>query len=297
MDWHDDALWQPWINLTYMADFLSLLVPTARKLGLDIYTRTHGIYLPAAGMAVPTQEGSRFRLTYDPEVATPSLCNFPNKQAQQDALLASFKQVLAPHGFEAGADFVHPFFILRRQVEEGEQLVMALFHAFGCDFLLQTKSMRFAVLNQTLAPDETDDLGLFNVWFGGVRNHVNPAWKNLNNSERFYIRNQEEVDWLLFDLVQQGLLILDKARTIKGMDWLYNSAAGAKLLPVNTNSINETLAAVAYAYWAGNPDFDNIIEKLRGQLQENQDIEDSECFEVLVNYCRTELQPMGDGVA
>lgn len=300
MDDYDAALWQPEVRMEHMVDFLSVLVPLARKLRLDIYDRTRGIYLPATSMAVPAKEGSDFRLAYDPEIATPGLCDFPNRQAQHDALLAGLKQVLAGYGFEAGPDFVHPFYTLRRQVEGGKQEVQVLFQTVGCNLILRTKSTRFAALEHALAPDKPSisPAHVFSVPFVSVRELVNPAWKNMDNN----IRNQEEVDWLLSDLVQQGMPILEKARTIKGMDWLYNSEASAKLFPFNRalqayNGISHALAAVAYAYWAGNPDFDDIVEKLHTQIQEIQDPEDCEHFEALVNYCRTALQPIGDGAA
>jgi hypothetical protein len=301
MDDYEAALWQPEVRMEHMVDFLSVLVPLARKLKLDIYDRVRGIYLPAAGMAVPTKEGSIFRVAYDPEIAASGLGDFPDRQAQHSALLASLKQVLANHGFEAGPDFLHPFYLLRRPVEGGAQEVQVLFQAVGCELILRTKSARFAALEQALAPDKPgiSPAHVFSVSLNNVREQVNPAWKNMDAP----IRNQEEVDWLLSDLVQQGLPILEKARTIKGMDWLYNSSeAGARLFPFNRalkayGGISHALTAVAYAYWAVNPDFDDIVEKLRAQIQEQQDPEDSERFEALVNYCRTALQPMGDGAA
>lgn len=300
MNDYEAALWQPEVRMEHMVDFLSVLVPLARKLRLDIYDRTRGMYVPATSMAVPAKEGSEFRLAYDPEIAMASLCYFPNRQAQHDAVLAGLKQVLASYGFEAGPDFVHPFYTLRRQIEGGRQEVQVLFQTVGCDVILRTKSARFAALEQALAPDKPNisPAHVFSVSSITVREFVSPAWKNMDNS----IRNQEDVDWLLSDLVQQGMPILEKARTIKGMDWLYNSEAGAKLFPFNRtlnayNGINQALAAAAYAYWAGNPDFDDIVEKLRAQIQEEQDPEDCERFEALVNYCRTSLQPIGDGAA
>ncbi len=64
MNEYDAALWQPEVRLEHMVDFLSVLVPLARKLRLDIYDRTRGIYLPATSMAVPEKEGSDFFLFF-----------------------------------------------------------------------------------------------------------------------------------------------------------------------------------------------------------------------------------------
>jgi hypothetical protein len=70
----EGALWRPEIEaddveefVNGMEAFFSVLFPLARRLKLDIYDAMRGVYLPARGLALPPEEGWRYRLDFDPD--------------------------------------------------------------------------------------------------------------------------------------------------------------------------------------------------------------------------------------
>ncbi|MBM4207397.1 MAG: hypothetical protein FJ190_05050 [Gammaproteobacteria bacterium] len=297
---HTSALWLPEVNLYYFEEFLSALLPLARQLGLDIYDRQQGFYLPAERqVAFPEKEGTSFRLTYDPEVAKPSLNNLPGSTPVREATLDIMQKRLANQGFEPGPDFAYPFYQFTRKLPRGEQVIQSIVPLFSCNPMLKSASDRFAGLRQALQPDKTivAPANVFNFSFLTVRGHVQPAWDGLDAGRT---NSLEEVEWLLSELMQDGIAILDKARTIKGMDWLYNSDEAATLFPRNSNipheGVDQALAAIAYAYWAGNPEFEKIVEQRLAHIAQDNS-EAREHIQACADYLRTKEQALGDGVA
>lgn len=296
---HDTALWQPEVEMGHMADFMAALTPLARQLGLDIYDRMQGYYLPAYGLPVPRDEAMYFRLSFDPEIAKPGLYGYPNDKELREALLAKFIQHLSGHGFTPGEGFSYPMFPIKRPVPGGLQVIQPIVPAYSCNPMLIAKSARYAALRQALEPNKpsVSPAEVFSFSFIAVRELVQPAWQGLDPART---RNMEEVDWLLSELIQHGLPILEKARTIKGMDWLYNNPEAAKLFPHNRlhrrDSHNQALAAVAYAYWAGNPEFDAIVAERLDNIPSDE-AEGRALIKACADYLRAKEQPMGDGIA
>jgi hypothetical protein len=65
------AVWQPECNdEESLGHFIGLLLKFSRHLGLDIYDAMVDIYVPANGVPLPREEGSCYRLGFDPDAAS-----------------------------------------------------------------------------------------------------------------------------------------------------------------------------------------------------------------------------------
>jgi hypothetical protein len=65
------AVWQPECNdEESLGRFIGLLLKFSRHLGLDVYDAMVDIYVPANGVPLPREEGSRYRLDFDPDAAS-----------------------------------------------------------------------------------------------------------------------------------------------------------------------------------------------------------------------------------
>lgn len=138
---------------------------------------------------------------------------------------------------------------------------------------------------------------------GKIRAVAEPAWRNEHLHSTEHARTPEEIDWMVEDLLELGLPILEKARTIEGVNWLYTSEEAGKLYPDNLSQCREgrTIAfyeAILYARWANDPHFEEIVEFV---LDFNRSLDkrgwDQARIEEWVNCCRTITQPVGRGPA
>ncbi len=231
----------------------------------------------------------------DPEAATAQF----TKAKLRKHLLEYLTPHLAEHGFQYKT---HSFYSVnfQRQIDGKEQKI--------CGRIQGASPDDFRGEFEIVDPD-------FSLGFKHsiLRQVVQPNWKN-ESRLRDVMRNFEEAEWLAEDLLKYGLPILDKARTPEGLDWLFNSPEAVSVFFGNVHHSNpfwRDILAIKAATQVRNPHFeeiagrllekfadkDVIVEKLRTQIQEKQHPEDCERFEALINYCRTSLQPIGDGAA
>lgn len=301
-----DALWTPEIlRIDKMPELLSVLLPLARQLRLDVFDEEQGIYLPAMGLPLPEGEGDRYRMSFDRKAYSPTLFSVESLRA---FFVERLTLALAGLGFEYRSRTGDDFFFIRN-IDGGEQIVRGIFRgrapALSCEISLISCSDRLAAIKRQFeGPNLVHPRNysmVFHVFFRRVRELARPAWNTFPFATSSYTTNEEEVDWMVADLLSFGLPILDKARTVEGVDWLFNSEDGAAVFPNNLHSPQSGITdyaheATIYARLAANPRFDTIVSDVDRRLAGYSETVVNR-YKSLTVLCRDSVQPAGGGVA
>jgi hypothetical protein len=135
---------------------------------------------------------------------------------------------------------------------------------WGVIFFLKHYSTRLATIYKALGyrKDSCQMEPALAVNLDGIRRMEQPAWKDLQGDH--WADYEEAADWLADDLLRYGLPVLERARTVEGIDWLHNQAPGFKdffhkrRIDKNAFDFSFALRALVYAWLAGNPEFDAL---------------------------------------
>jgi len=105
---------------------------------------------------------------------------------------------------------------------------------------------------------------------------------------------------MVSDLLGFGLPVLERARTVEGVDWLFNSEAAAEVFSDNLHGARSITddheQATIYARFVGSPRFDAIVADIEQRIAKQHSMV-TERYRALVELCRTSVQPVGSGVA
>jgi hypothetical protein len=308
------ALWQPDILNALAPQFLSVLLPMARVLHLDVLDDTVGIYYPANrnyGTVVPAERADVL-YALDPSAATPVKYT---KATVRKYLTERMAAALAPHGFTPVKPSAFGFHF-ERKIEGGRQELYDSVEGSEPDYRtgirLKSRSDRmqaiatkaYAGLIEAHEPTDFRSAS-FTTTLSELRREMYPAWRNAGADQKEYIRNTEEMDWMVEDLLRLGLPVLDKTRTIEGLNWLYTGEEGDPMcfMSVWNLSANEGIRRryaaekLVYARLAGNPRFEEMVDYLSQPLDNTMAKNSPESFRQIVDYCRNVLQPLGTGPA
>lgn len=301
------ALWMPDIDPARAAEVLSVLLPMARELYLDVFDDQQGVYFPPffPGRQVIPPERANVRYALDPGAANPPKFT---KATVRKHFIARLTPALAPHGFEPVLD-PNASISFRREIDGGYQLITGLIGGsspdYRCDLSLESLSRRFYAIRLAAArpsePSPNFDFygSAFLTSVKSIRNWLVPGWQLGGDSE--YARSPEEMDWMVEDLLRLGLPLLEKARTVEGMAWLYTSEDAQTVFPGNfwAGQKIRSIAAhkvLPYARLAGNLRFEEMASYLStcdyGMVRDNP-----KGLREIVDYCRNVLQPVGSGPA
>ena len=309
------ALWQPDILNALAPQFLSVLIPMARALYLDVLDDTVGIYYPANrnyGTVVPA-ERTDVLYALDPSAATPVKYT---KATVRKYLSERMAEALAPHGFTPVKPSAFGFHF-ERKIEGGRQELYDSVEGSGPDYrtriYLDSRSDRMQAIQTTVYAEQIEEheakdfrSKTYTTTMGELRYEMYPAWRNAGGGQTEYIRNTEEMDWMVEDLLRLGLPVLDKARTIEGLNWLYTGEEGDPMciMGVWNQTTHErrrrryATRKLVYARLAGNPRFEEMVDYLtQPSLDPYMSKSSPESFRQIVDYCRNVLQPLGTGPA
>ncbi len=307
------ALWQPDILNALAPQFLSVLIPMARALHLDVLDDTVGIYYPGDrdyGKVVPA-ERTDVLYALDPSAATPVKYT---KATVRKYLAERMAAALAPHGFTPVKPSVFGFHF-ERKIEGGRQELFGSVEGSEPDYRtwihISSRSDRMnEIVTKAYGLTEPDVPNgsrseTFTTDLGVLRYYMCPAWQNSVSGDTHYCRNTEEMDWMVEDLLRLGLPVLDKARTLEGLNWLYTGEDGDPMcfksfwnLTVDErNRRAYRTQRLVYARLAGNPRFEEMVDYLSQPLDNTMAKNSPESFRKIVDFCRNVLQPPGTGPA
>ncbi|SER78779.1 hypothetical protein SAMN04244573_04318 [Azotobacter beijerinckii] len=287
------ALWVPEIiRIDQMPELLKLLLLLARQLCLDVYEE---IYLPATSLTIPTGEGDRYRLFFDP-VAGP-------KQFTGDAFRTFLIERL--NVALAGLGFGYQAFFFSRRIEGGKQLILGPLcgraPALSCEVRQIGCSDRLAATKHEIyGPSWSLPTypRIFYVYLRGTQELARHGWKAQPFAASSYTTNEEEVDWMVSDLL--GLPILERTRAVEGVDWLFSSEAVEEVFLDNLHGsrsiIDDYKRVTIYAHRAGSLRFGAIVADVEQRIAKQHSMV-TERYRALVELCRTSVQPVGSGVA
>ncbi|MDR3054578.1 MAG: hypothetical protein LBU53_04150 [Zoogloeaceae bacterium] len=311
------AFWKVEINdIGRMGELLAVLIPLARKLRLDVFDAALGFYLPALSMPVPRDEGSRFRLTYDPDIVTKGV------MLSEDALQNQFiERLRVPLGNQGFKQQEHYFYFIR-PTDGGEQSVEGMVIGDSCLLHLDICSNRFAdIKNKYLwgKPKDMEDersihifSKILSIYADDLRKMMQPAWEGLGEKASKTTANEEEINWMFEDVLRYGLPLMELIHTVDDVDWLLNSDAPLPIFIRNLKlsnrdwilKVDHACTTIIYARLAGNPKFDVIVHDLEQRVFEGL----SKAYESTQNFvkerfystleaCRTHLKPIKGEIA
>ena len=223
---------------------------------------------------------------------------------------------LASHGFTPVKPSAFGFHF-ERKIEGGRQELFGSVEGsepnYDTGIYLNFRSDRMQAIQTTVYAEqieahEAKDFRskTYATTLGELRYGMYPAWKNATAGQNEYVRNTEEMDWMVEDLLRLGLPVLDKARTIEGLNWLYTSEEGDPMcfMSVCNPTVHERVRRrwanqkLVYARLAGNPRFEEMVDYLtQPSLDTYMSKSSPESFRQIVDYCRNVLQPLGTGPA
>jgi hypothetical protein len=127
---------------------------------------------------------------------------------------------------------------------------------------------------------------------------------------------EEDLDWMMGDIVRLGLPVLEKAKTVEGMDWLCHADSDEARTMDEWNSTRpikhprDALGSISkkiiYAWLSGNPRFEEIVARMYAhasgkhntpQDPDYQSPRDMAEIEMYAAYCRQSVPRIGTGPA
>ncbi|GHU36977.1 hypothetical protein AGMMS50256_34310 [Betaproteobacteria bacterium] len=339
------AAWQPKLkDSRRIGELLKVLMPLVRELQLDMFDAFQRIHLPGCDdywsrYPLPDHRGHEFRQTYDPAASTVKQPVCFTKKGRFNLFEKRLTEALGAHGFKRdinprNATSLTNIEFTRRSdpnaesapENTGEQRISVdLDRAFfDCSILLKSHSKRMLGLcrdwSQKYQEKFSHILGgrtlFMTLW--DVQKIVYPVWRC--NKVGLKILTGEDADWVVEDLIRYGIPILDRIRTVDGVDWFYNRNPDTAYFFRNPHMFDKDFNlkrefdysgvyfSTVYARLAGNPDFDEIVRDFEQRIEAlPEDFEGfwgqtkqwhREKYALIVNLCRTELQAVsGDEIA
>lgn len=273
----EDGLWTLEIAAERAEEFLSVLLPLARFLHLNVLDPQRGLLVQyqqfyTDGFVFPPSALADYQ-RLDPEAATAQF----TKAKLRRRLLDYLTPRLAEHGFQYKTHRSYSI-NFQRQIDGKEQKI--------CGRIEGSSPDDFQGEFEIVGPDLHTGIKLFRL-----REIAQPNWNNEARRIEF-MRNFEEAEWLAEDLLRYGLPILDKARTVEGVDWLYNSPEAASMFPGNvyhSNPVWRHIMAIKAATQVRNPHFEEIASRLLEKFADNPDSLQAIGNKKLIDQCRAEL--------
>jgi hypothetical protein len=298
------ATWQPTLgDPRRIGELLRVLLPLARRLELQVFDAFQRIYLPgpdhyfmeeitfAPIKPVPVERAEVFQEACDPECAQEQK---PFTQAEYSALFEEPLSVaLKAYGFAGKPGYTEERIEFVRGTNGTEQSIgahMSVRH-LSCRIYLEVKSNRVRNIFKRWGEDVPEyrvpfgfGENILYLPFDDIRVVAQPDWKNKNDYSipSFSILTQEEANWMIEDLLQYGLPLLDRAWTVEDMDWLYNrNPLTARYvrdvglyITIPRPFFRRARLATIYARLAGNPAFDEIVRDFGQRMEILPDFDD-----------------------
>lgn len=277
----EDGVWTLEIAPERADEFLSVLLPLTRLLHLTVLDPQRSLLaqyeqLEEKGIIYPPSALAEYQ-RLDPEAATAKF----TKANVRKHLLDSLKPRLAEHGFQYKTDKFYSIYF-QREIDGVKQEICGRIEGnspddYKCELKIESRG--------------------FDCWISTdltyLRWTVQPKWFNNEMAGRTtYIRNFEEVEWLAEDLLKHGLLILDKALTPEGVDWLYNSPEAASVFIYNCYGPRGwgNYQAIRIAIHVRNPDFEEIVRRVLEHYDKAPNKLHSDLAKKLIDEGRAQLQ-------
>lgn len=273
-----DGLWTLEIAAERADEFLSVLLPLARFLHLTVLDPQRGLLVQYQqsyndGFVFPPSALADYQ-RLDPEAASAQF----TKATLRKHLLEYLTPRLEEHGFQYKTDSFYSV-NFQRQIDGEEQKICGRIEGSSPD----DYHGRFII----------EGLGFQSgIKLYDLRWVARPDWNSESSGRTEIIRNFEEAEWLAEDLLKYGLPILDKARTIEGVDWLYNSPEAASVFPGNvyhSNPIWRDIRAIKVAAQVRNPHFEEIANRLLEKFADKPDHWESKSGKEIIDQCRAQL--------
>jgi hypothetical protein len=299
------SVWQPRIkDSRQIRKLLKVLLPLARNLGLHVFDAFQRICLPcydgryingyvsAPWEPFPLDKGIAFRQEYDPDASKESLQRFTEK-AYSKIFEKRLTATLGEYGFNQDLDSHMLVFERRSGTDESYLLqrietdpsvrslrcftYLEVFSTRLCDILTRWLKKGFGTpKHPNYRPSTHEEVFRASLW--SLRKMAEPDW--VEPEMRYIskleprIETEEEADWLVEDLLQYGLSLLDGAWTVERVDWLYNQNPetaryfrDAALHDNPKRLLRNACIATIYARLAGNPDFEDIVRDFGQRIE------------------------------
>lgn len=299
----ETGVWTLEIEEARADEFLSILLPLARQLYFTVFDPARELlveYQESIGEYVfPASMAERDRL--DPHALTDKF----GRGSLRKYLVEILKPLLGKEGFvyevlEGGG------FQFRRKVEGGEQFIYGWVcteqYGVCCSPVLKATSDRKFEVEKLRSPGE--DFGyesaatFLSEEVKVLRRIWNPDWNNESIIATEYCRNFEEVDWLVEDLMAQAIPLLEKARTIEGVHWLFCQPDAKSLFGGNIyNRGSPPFRALYAARQADNSGFDEVARYFIERLEAGEKRCRMEDLQEWIRFFRDKVEPFGTGPA
>ncbi|GHU27725.1 hypothetical protein AGMMS50256_08200 [Betaproteobacteria bacterium] len=290
--------------------FLKILLPLTWGLRLDVYDETTGIYIPAERPPLPYEEGIAFLHEFYPEVR--DVKRFPSDEALTDRFHELLSAPLGEHGF-VFEDKVPAEVLFSRHIDGNRQEISVSVSeksrgVFLADAYLESKSERLATIH-----DEYHPFLFGGIYVEDIQKINQPVWNIVPGID--WATSEIEVEWRVADWLRYGLPVLEQARTVGGMDRLFNDKGGIadffrnklswgtrsfvpQMQDFDVSSAYKTArCATIYARLAGNPELDSIVHYIEqcfaGWKDERKRTLLQEIYAGCVRVCRSQLKPVG----
>jgi hypothetical protein len=273
----EDGLWTLEIAAERADELLAVLLPLARFLHLTVLDPQRGLLVQYQqfyidGFVFPPSALADYQ-RLDPEAATAQF----TKAKLRRYLLEYLTPRLAEHGFQYKTHRSYSV-NFQRQIDGKEQKICGCIEGSSPD----DYRGEFEIVDPDLHSGIKSSI---------LREIVQPNWDNEIHRTEF-MRNFEEAEWLAEDLLKYGLPILDKARTLEGVDWLYNSPEAASVFFGNvyhSNPFWRHILAIKAATQVRNPHFEEIAIRLLEKFADKPDSLQAIGNKKLIDQCRAQL--------
>jgi hypothetical protein len=287
-------IWWPELGADHMKELLKVLLPLARELHLGIFDAMFAIYVPPETNKAPIprcKEALQYRFEFDPDFVEKKPFT---KESVDEYIDMTLTPILAEHGFVRHPQYSCKF---QRKINGGHQKIFACPVSYTgpltCSVQFSQYSERITAIRDRYNDfdkgeriNRTSDIFFFYLF--DLREGAQPGWKNLETWAEQLVLTKEEADWMIEDILQMGLSILDRLRnlTVEDADRFFNGRHEWTELVEKTRSIT---SATIYARLAGKMDFETVV---RHYEQRIQDKDVKERYARLADICRREIHPV-----
>jgi hypothetical protein len=308
-------IWQPELmGMDRTPRLLKVLLPLARGLHLGVFDAMFGFYIPPEMETQPlpkSQEAIQYRAEFDQDFllfvreiqagGSGKTKRFTEESADK-YVVETLTPILARHVFEQ-----HPRIPLRfqRKVVGGFQEIYAIASSacvMHCIVGFEQHSERIAAIKTKFnnfgdglpEPKFIDGLSeIFSLSLKHFRKLEYPRWKDLGVWAPELALTQEDVDWIIDDILQMGLPFLDRFRdfTVDDADNFFNEENGfrEKLFRETGRSLGNRVLATIYARLAGKRDFEAVVKGFGQSIETDKE---RKKYATVVDVCRNHLQPV-----
>jgi hypothetical protein len=306
-----DLPWQAWtiqIDSDQSDAFLRRLLPLARELRLDVFdleTETYYCHDILRSYVIPEEKMAMW-YELDPIAANPVKYT---KAKVAKIFVDRLTLELKKHDFEFTPKTDFPFYF-RRNIEGGAQEIWSTFSGALPDLKISIQSNIFSTtldywnqrfdswwLKKPICETEFQMPTRF-VGLGELRK-LNMRWSNSTS----YCRSLEEIDWMVDDLINLLVPLLDFSRTIQGMNHLYLSDKMADSFPQNYHNKNKNgwrcgwWLMFLYAKLAGDTHYETVVNDLMQTALAQQEGYDLARMADRVKFINENVNCISDGPA